>query len=287
MDSIILAGGKGLRFFSSGWEKRPLPGSMQYPIPKALYPVRFPCNENPDEMKPIIYWLVKSLTRGGIERIFIGTGYLHDKIRGFVQHELADPNVVVVPPDDDIDYERGPLFTLAATMKWLDRRGEFKRKTRDKIIMVVPSDLIIDTRAIWYVVGPAARSMMASSKIIHFFVEDRWEKQGETKQSAGIKSTRLRDWMPVNIQHSYPDKILESRIVPIIALHENIIKEACELRSKGFNKLSEFLKYWFNENFQNSMDFESNVDVIPTSRLGQNFFWYDIDVFDVVKKNNL
>jgi choline kinase len=256
MDAIVLAAGEGLRFFGKKFEQRPLPPGWEYPIPKALFPVAVP--QARAAPRPILGHLVNALQDGGAETIWIATGHLGEKIDAFVEAAFAGSNVVVIPPHASIDYRKGPLYTLAGALDYLNENGVLARQGFDKMVMLSPADLIIDRKAVWYIAGIPARGMMSSRSRVHVIIENR---PGAGKTS---EHTRLKDLLPSRFQHLFDAVFLACPVVPLMAVH------------------LEVLKAWLEANIRDDHAFRSEVNIIQSVYLGEKFYWYDLDTFDAV-----
>lgn len=279
MHAIILAAGEGKRFNHEGLEKRPLPDGFDYPIPKSLVPVKDPKATDVEEYRPILARLIDALFKGGIESAFIGTGYLHGLVQEFVDGHVEGKKVTVFPPDPSIDYSRGPLFTLATVMKHFREEGIVDAKGFDKILLLLPADLVIDPRGIWFMVGPSSRGMMASRKLLHIFVEDR--------KTVEKPSTLLEDVIPERFHEFFTPKLLSSAIVPVMGAHVDVLMDITKDLDGNQAKFALALKAWIDENIEGEYELNLNLNLIKASLIGQNFYWFDIDDQNDIVGNNL
>ncbi|NMC08680.1 MAG: hypothetical protein GYA24_25950 [Candidatus Lokiarchaeota archaeon] len=276
MDAIVLAAGEGTRFFAGSFEKRPLPGVLEYPIPKSLYPVAVPGVNAPP--KPMLGHVITSLQDGGMETVWIATGHLGEKISAFVETTFDGSRVVAIPPHDSIDYRKGPLYTLAGMLDTLNERGILAQQGFDKMIMLSPSDLIIDRKAIYYMAGIPARGMMASRSRAHVIIENR---PGSVKKGA---HTALKDLVPPRFQHLFDAAMLGCHVVPIVAVHLDILSSALHGIEKSRTKFAEILRDWLDANVNDDREFRSEFNIIQSVFLGDRFYWYDLDTMDAVKE---
>ncbi|HME55175.1 MAG TPA: hypothetical protein VKM55_23410 [Candidatus Lokiarchaeia archaeon] len=275
MDAILLAAGDGTRFFSSDYEVRPLPCDLEYPIPKCLYPVSIPSKG--EGQKPILEHVVEALVDGGIEKIYIGTGLMHEKIETFVNEQLTTLNIEIIPPNPEIDYRKGPLYTLAGVLKFFVDNGILTKKGFDRIVMLSPADLVIDRRAPWFIAGIPAREMMASRSRLHVMVENRGGAWNRSTSSA------LSYLIPERFTGALDESLLACPVVPLMAVHVDILVEAIGYLNKGATKFAEFLKTWIDENIIDEHQLAMDINIITTTYLGESFYWQDIDTFDSVK----
>jgi len=275
MDAILLAAGEGSRFFSGDYEPRSLPCDLDYPIPKSLYPVAIPSKG--EERKPILEHLVESLVDGGIEKIYIGTGFMHEKVEAFVKSHLATSNLEIIPPNPEIDYRKGPLYTLAGVLNYFVENRIMTKKGFDRVILLSPADLVIDRRAPWFIAGNPARGMMASRSRLHIMVENRG---GTWDRSA---SSTLSSLIPDRFTSTFDEEMLACPVVPMMAIHVDILMEAIGYLNKGIMKFAEFLKAWIDDNIADEHALAVEMNIIPTTYLGETFYWQDIDTFDSVK----
>jgi hypothetical protein len=275
MDAILLAAGEGKRFFTGDFERRPLPCDLDYPIPKSLYPVSIPSKG--EERKPILGHIVEALADGGIEKIYLGTGFMHEKIEMFVANELAGANIEVIPPNPEIDYRKGPLYTLAGVLNYFVENKILTSKGFDRVVMLSPADLVIDRRAPWFIIGNPARGMMKSRSRLHVLIENRGGKCNRPRSST------LRDLIPDRLASAIDEDMLDCPVVPMMAVHVDILVEAIGYLNKGATKFAEFLKAWIEENIKDEHQLAAEMNIIPTTYLGDAFYWHDIDNFDSVK----
>lgn len=275
MDAILLAAGEGSRFFSTDFERRPLPCDLDYPIPKTLYPVSIPSKG--EERKPILEHIVEALVDGGIEKIYLGTGFMHEKIEAFVNDQLATSNIEIIPPNPEIDYRKGPLYTLAGVLNYFVDNGILTTKEFDRVVMLSPADLVIDRRAPWFIAGVPARGMMASRSRFHIMVENRVEVLDRSTSSA------LSSLIPERFTSAFDEELFTCPVVPMMAVHIDILMEAIGYLNKGETKFAEFLKAWIDENIPDEHQLAMEMNIIPTTYLGYAFYWQDIDTFDSVK----
>ncbi len=275
MDAIVLAAGEGTRFFGKGFEQRPLPPGWEYPIPKTLFPVAVPpASAAP---RPILEHLVKALHDGGAEAIWIATGYLGEKIDAFVKTTLAESNVKVIPPHPSIDYRKGPLYTLAGALDHLNGSGVLAGQGFDKMIMLSPADLVIDRKAVWYIAGIPARGMMSSRSRVHMIIENRPNVVEKSVHSA------LKDIIPPRFQQLFEPFVLGCPVVPLLAVHLDVLTSAVAGIAKGYTRFSEVLKDWLETNIRDEHAFRAEVNVIQSTYLGERFYWYDLDTLDAVR----
>ncbi|MHA1684594.1 MAG: hypothetical protein ACTSUE_26890 [Promethearchaeota archaeon] len=277
MDAIILAAGEGKRFFSGKIEARPLPFDLQYPVPKSLFPVKVKSKSKVAGNKPMLGTLIDALFEGGIEHVFIGTGHLAGKIKTYISHAYPDKKVQVVEPNPRIDFRKGPLFTLATVLQHLSSTGILTQKNQDKIFMIVPADLVIDRKAIWYITGPASRGMMSSRSTFHVMVDNR---PGGMEEKKGAQFSPLRTIIPDSFTHLFDGGILDCPLVPIVSIHVEILLDAVPFLNQGMTKLSPFIKRWLNDHYQTDREFRVNVNVITANYLGESFTWCDVDTWE-------
>jgi len=275
VDAIILAAGEGIRFFGGKFEARQLPAGLEYPIPKTLFPVGLPGKTA--ERKPILAHLVGALFEGGIEKVYITTGYLGEKIVRFVSDTMSHLNIEIIPPNPAIDYRKGPLYTLAGALNHFVEHGILTSKGFDRMVMLSPSDLVIDRRAPYFVTGIPARDMMASRSRLHVIVENR---DGSHPWPA---SSSLKDLIPARLASAVHADVLACPVVPMMAVHVDILMEAVGYLNRGATKFAEFLKSWLDEHVKDDHEFLVDVNIIPAMHLGKSFYWQDIDTFDSVK----
>ncbi len=276
MDAIVLAAGEGSRFFTKNLKQRQLPQGLSYPIPKSLFPVSVP--QAGADSRPIIEHLVNALSAGGVESIWVATGYLADKIDMFVRTAFAGSNVRVILPHPSIDYRKGPLYTLAGALDYLNESGELSKNGFDKMMILSPADLIIDRKAIWYVAGIPARGMMASRSRVHIIVENRPNMAWKSAH------TPLYDILPKRFQKVVDTAVLGCPVVPLVAVHVDVLSGAIEGIVKGRNKFTEVLKDWLETNIRDEHEFQFEVNLIQSTFLGKNFYWYDLDTMDAVRE---
>ncbi|MHA1791543.1 MAG: hypothetical protein ACTSVI_02795 [Promethearchaeota archaeon] len=282
MHAIILAAGEGKRFFSGSFEKRKLPDGISYPIPKTLYPIRENRNDPLSSRVPIIEQLIHSLQEGNIEEIFIGTGYLNEKIYYFLKNKKFDNAVHVYLPGSSVDYKKGPIYTLAMTLNKMKEEGVFDRKNLDKIFFLIPGDLVVGPRLPWYVSGPSGRSMMRSRALIHMVIDDRKNCVKPSSYST------VEEIIPKKFIHLMSPAILEAPLIPAMALHVDILLESKKyIQEHDINKFSRFLKIWIDKNIQDELDFRNAIHLIRASFLGESFFWMDVDTWDDVSNFDL
>lgn len=280
MHAIILAAGEGRRFFSSGVEERPLPAGLSYPIPKCLYPVRDP--RSPDSPpRPVLDHLLAAMHAGGLETAHVATGHLGEKVERWLSGSVFNDFATILPPVDGIDYTRGPLLTLAGALARLNERGLFSQQGFDQIVCLCPADLVIDRKAFWYVAGNPARGMMVSRALMHFLVDDR------PRERDARAHTTLADLVPERFQGIFPSTALTAPVVPVMAMHVDVLAESVSHVNKGHVRVSTFLRAWIDAAFQNDREFKANVNVIPASNLGSSFYWHDLDDGSVVRDNGL
>ncbi|MEX2717049.1 MAG: hypothetical protein Q6353_007135 [Candidatus Sigynarchaeum springense] len=275
MDAIVLAAGEGSRFFTKMFEQRQLPRGLEYPIPKTLFPVIVP--HAGTVCKPMLEHLVNALSAGGVETIWVATGHLSVKIGAFVKTALGGSNVKVIPPHPSIDYRKGPIYTLAGTLDYLNEHGELTKSGFDKMMLLSPADLIIDRKAIWYIAGVPARGMMASRSRVHVIIENRL-----SKTKTGMH-TFLKDIVPQRFQNLFDLAMLACPLVPIVAVHIDVLTSAIKGIARGRTTFTEVLKDWLEENIRDEHEFRSELNVIQSIYLGEKFYWYDLDTFDRVK----
>lgn len=274
MDAIILAAGNGSRFFnqismSTGENEKPV--SL---IPKGLIQVAKDFRPPYCKRDTILGILVETLLQGGIDHVYIATGYKQERIESYAKRWLSGLPVTTVPPDPSLDYRKGPLYTLSGILAYLSDEKIFDRENFDKIIMIAPSDLIIDRKAIWHLAGPAGRGMMSSRSTMHVLVDDR--KDEETKSNVDNHTT-LKSLIPSKFHELFEYTLLQCPIVPIMAIHLNILLEASRYTTKGFSLVSEFLRAWIKDNINTSHEFKTNLNLCRVSRLGEHFKWIDVD----------
>ncbi|MFX0098323.1 MAG: hypothetical protein ACFFCS_02005 [Candidatus Hodarchaeota archaeon] len=279
MHAIILAAGEGKRFNFKGLAGRQLPEGISHPVPKSLIAVKDPKNLDQEEYKPILERLIDGLFKSGIERVYMGTGYMYEVIEKFVIIHLQERDIVVIPPDPMIDYTRGPLFTMASVMKYIREKRITSIKDFDKIMLLLPADLVIDPRGIWYMIGPPSRGMMASRNLLHVFVEDR-------KVPEKI-STVLEDIIPTRFQELFTPKLLKCPVIPMMAVHVDILMDTAKKIEDDQEKFAPALKNWLDENIKDERELKLNINIIKASSIGENFYWFDIDSQDDIIGNNL
>ncbi len=275
MDAIVLAAGEGIRFFGKDFEQRPLPTGCEYPIPKALFPVSVP--QAGAVSRPMLEHLVNALNAGGAETIWIATGHLGEKIDALLKGGLEGSRAKVIPPHPSIDYRKGPLYTLAGALDYLNESGVLAKEGFDKMIMLSPADLIIDRKAVWFMAGIPARDMMASRSRVHVIIENR---PNANKKRA---YTPLRDMVPPRFQQMFDPAWLGCPVVPLVATHIDVLSSVVGGIAKGCTRFTELLKDWLETNIRNEHDFRSEVNVIPSIYLGERFYWYDLDTMDAVR----
>jgi choline kinase len=275
MDAIVLAAGEGTRFFGKDFEQRPLPSGLEYPIPKALFPVTAP--RSSATPRPMLEHLVNALHDGGAETIWIATGHLAEKIGAFVKASLQGSNVKVIPPHPSIDYRRGPLYTLAGALDHLNESGVLASEGFDKMIMLSPADLIIDRKAAWYLAGIPARGMMSSRSRVHMIIENRPNVLSKTVHTA------LKDIVPPRFRQMFDHALLGCPVVPLVAVHLDVLASAVAGIAKGYTRFSEVLKDWLGTNIRDEHAFRSEVNVIQSMYLGERFYWHDLDTLDAVR----
>ena len=273
MDALIIAAGKGERFFTDKVEKRPLEHNLEYPVPKTLYPVCKPGTQ--DEPRAMLYHLSQALLQGEIEHVYIATGHLQEKIASYIQQSLNDDRITVIPPNPSIDFTKGPLYTIATALDYFVKNGVFQAKDFDKIMLLAPSDLIIDRKAIWYLAGNSSRGMMKSRCLVHVMVEDRVDHECFNQQG-----TPLRAMIPNTYHNLFSGTYLDYTVIPIIAIHVDVLMHAITAIKAGAIKFSESVQSWIQENVKSEHDFKRDINIIPASRLGSKFFWTDVDTFD-------
>jgi choline kinase len=278
MDAIVLAAGEGKRFFGPGFEERPLPDGLEYPIPKTLYPVSVPGSDA--EPRPVLAHLVDALIAGSIEHVFIGTGHLAEKIAYYVEHYLQDKPIEVIPPNESIDYRIGPLYTLAGVLQYFLDNDVFGRKDLDKVFMLCPSDFLFDRRAVWYLAGNSARGMMASRFPLHVLVETR-DVEPRPEHST------LQTIVPERFQGLFPEDLLACPLIPLMGVHLDILLESVTYLNRGETTFASFLKAWLDETIDSERQFQSTLNVMATTGLGERFYWFDLDSFAVIAENNL
>jgi len=225
----------------------------------------------------MLEYLINALSAGGVEAIWIATGHLGEKIDAFVRTAFAGSNVRTIPPHPAIDYRKGPLYTLAGALDYLNERGELIKAEFDKMMMLSPADLVIDRRAAWYIAGIPARGMMASRSRVHVIIENR---PNMTRKRV---HTPLKDVVPQRFQQLFDPALLACPIVPLVAVHVDILTCAIGGIARGRTRFSEALKDWLEENIRDEHEFRSEVNVIQSVYLGEKFYWYDLDTMDAVR----
>ncbi len=279
MDAIVLAAGEGSRFFTTGFKQRPLSPGWEYPIPKALFPVIVP--QVSAAPRPMLEHLVNALHDGGAETIWIATGHLGEKIDAFVKTSLTGSNVMVIPPHPSIDYRKGPLYTLAGALDHLNGSGVLASQGFDKMVMLSPADLVIDRKAVWYLAGIPARGMMSSRSRVHVIIENR---PNAVKKGA---HTALKDLVPLRFQQMFDYVMLGCPVVPLLAVHLDVLTSVIVGIAKGYTKFSEVLKDWLETNIRDEHAFRAEVNVIQSTFLGERFYWHDLDTLDAVRDMEL
>ncbi|MBN2151064.1 MAG: NTP transferase domain-containing protein [Candidatus Lokiarchaeota archaeon] len=274
-DAIVLAAGEGARFFGTGFEERPLPPGWEYPVPKALFPVSVPGAGA--ERRPMLEHLVKSLHEGGVETVWIATGHLGEKVDAFVREALGGSNARAIPPHPSIDHRKGPLYTLAGALDYLNENGVLSSQGFDKMVMLSPADLIIDRKAVWYMAGNPARGMMASRSRVHVIVENR--------PNVAIKGvhTRLDSIFPPRFHQAVDPAMPGWPVVPLVAVHVDVLMGAIDGIARGRTKFAEVLADWLDTNIRDEHEFRFEVNVIQSIFLGDKFYWYDLDTMDAVR----
>ncbi len=269
MDAIILAAGEGKRFFSSVREKRALPPEIDYPIPKCLYPVSIPGAMN-NERKPVLGHLLDSAFQGGIETCYIATGYQEEKIARYIETDARASDIHLVRSNPLIDYTKGPLYTLAGVMQYFLDHGVLQQENFDKIILIIPSDLIIARRAIYYITGNPARGMMASRAMVHAIMENRPTR---VKRDA----SKLGRLLPDKFKHLASEDILQNPLIPAMAVHVDILIDIMSYMQEGLQTFIDAMRAWIERNLHDDRSFKTNVNIIPASAFGESFYWFDVD----------
>jgi hypothetical protein len=76
-------------------------------------------------------------------------------------------------------------------------------------------------------------------------------------------------------------------VVPLVAVHLDVLTSAIAGIAKGYTKFSEVLKEWLETNIRDERAFRSEVNVIQSIHLGERFYWHDLDTLDALRDMEL
>ncbi len=151
MDGLILAAGMATRL-------RPLTQNM----PKCLLKLN---------NKPILQYIIENLFDNNIEKIIIVTGFLEDKIKGFIKKNYDLNNFVFITNKDYADTNNAYSLLLA-------------RNKIEKDFVLLDSDIIFDKKIISLITKEIKGTMLAIKR--HNLAEEEikvvMDKEGEIKE---------------------------------------------------------------------------------------------------------
>lgn len=218
VQTVILASGRGSRF-------RPVTNYL----PKPLLPAA---------NRPLLDYLLATVTATGAQEIYVTTGYAGDQVHQYLVNAPLDHPITAVPAPN---WQQGPLASFQSVLPYLSQTAP---------CLILPGDLFISPTAL--------RLLFASSAEVSLLYDPRATRPGTLLQLNSANRVQKLTQHPAYLPGFHS-------VLPAIRVTRAFFASTSASRKTGASTIFDLLQLWLAQ--------DSPIEAIPVT----DEVWFDID----------